>query len=95
MRRFMAILLMALVVGSNAGCRFSIGNRKLTVRPGIEVPARAFETGDGEIVVYERMTPEGRSLFVFVGGELESNPRPIDRAAVLRKFNIKEIEETR
>jgi hypothetical protein len=95
MRRFVAILLTALAVAANAGCRFSIGNRRLTVKPGVEIPARSFETGDGETIVHERMTPKGRSVLVFVGGELEDLPRPVERVSVLKKFNIKETEEVR
>ena len=93
MRCFLATVLLVLATGFTAGCRFSIGHQRLLVRPGVGIPARSFENGDGEMVVCEGMSPEGNSLFVFVGGRLQEHSVKTSRAVTNTALGTKEIKE--
>ena len=88
MRHLAMTLLLVLVLGALTGCRFSLGHQRLLVRPGNAVPARAFENGDGEIVVCEEMAPSGTTLFVFIGGRIQERSTETSRTVVNRTLDM-------
>ena len=90
---FLAIVLLVLTAGLGSGCSFSVGHQTLMVRPGNAVPARAFENGDGEVVVLEGMAPKGDTLFIFIGGRFQESSERTSRAAIASAVEINETKE--
>ena len=55
------------VVLSGAGCRTTIGDKQLILRPGISVPPGRVDQGDGTLMYVEHWVPPGETYLLVLG----------------------------